>query len=76
MRAPTSVLHAANIVARSLVPLFGIALLGWSPGKLLVAYCADTIASLLALMMLVCDRIGGIDAGGGPEWWRRFRECA
>ncbi|MDQ2962468.1 MAG: hypothetical protein M3R31_04800 [Pseudomonadota bacterium] len=72
MPAPIPLLHAANVVARSLIPLFGIALLGWSPGKLLIVYCADTIASLLALMMLVCDRVLGIDAGNGPMWWRRI----
>jgi hypothetical protein len=68
MPGPTALLHAANVVAGRRVPLFGIALLGWSPGKLLVVCCADTIASLLALM--------------NSRFWPRitavniFRECA
>jgi hypothetical protein len=64
-------LPAVNVVARSLIPLAGIVLLGWSAANLLIVYCADTIASLLALMMLVCDRLFGIDPGSGPQWWRR-----
>jgi hypothetical protein len=72
MPGPTALLHAANVDVPSLVPLCGIALLGWSPGKLLIVYCADAIASLLALMTLVCDRVLGSDAGGRPEWWRRI----
>ena len=71
MRASDFSLPTVSVVARSLVPLLGIVLLGWSAGKLLIVYCADTIASLLALMMLVCDRLFGIDPGSGPQWWRR-----
>ena len=60
MSAPVPLLHVANVVARNSIPLLGIAVLGWSPGKLLIVYFADTVASLLALMMLVCDRLFGI----------------
>jgi len=68
--APVSLLHVANVVARNSIPLLGIAVLGWSPGKLLIVYFADTVASLLALMMLVCDRLFGIDAGGARSMRR------
>lgn len=35
-------LPAVNVVARSLIPLTGIVLLGWSSANLLIVYCADT----------------------------------
>jgi hypothetical protein len=37
--------NAAFIIARALVPIFGVVLLGWSPPKLLIVYFADTAAT-------------------------------
>jgi hypothetical protein len=31
-------LHIANVVARALIPVFGILILGWSGGKVLLVY--------------------------------------
>ena len=45
--------HAANVIARALIPIFGVIFLGWSGTKLLVVFFADTVASIYALMMLV-----------------------
>ena len=45
--------HAANVIVRALIPIFGVFFLGWSGTKLLVVYFADTLASLYSLMMLV-----------------------
>src|SRR6266567_726881 len=45
--------HAANVIARALIPIFGVVFLGWSGTKLLVVFFADTLASIYALSMLV-----------------------
>ena len=50
---PFNLGHAANVITRALIPIFGVAFLGWSGTKLLVVYFADTLASLYALMTLV-----------------------
>ncbi len=42
------VLHAANVVARALIPVFGILFLDWSGGKVLLVYFADTLGSMYA----------------------------
>jgi hypothetical protein len=50
---PTSVfLHALNVIARALIPVFGIVFLGWSGGKLLLVYLADTLGSMYAVSTL------------------------
>lgn len=46
------VLHAANVVARALIPVFGILFLGWSGGKVLLVYFADTLGSMYAVSIL------------------------
>ena len=45
--------HASNVIARALIPIFGVMFRNWSETKLLVVYFADTVASLYASMMLV-----------------------
>jgi hypothetical protein len=45
-------LHAANITLRALIPVFGIVLFGWSAGKVLLVYFADTLASMYAISVL------------------------
>src|ERR1700674_4660027 len=44
--------HAANVLVRALIPIFGVAFLGWSGTKLLVVYFADTLASFYSSAML------------------------
>lgn len=46
------VLHAANVVARALIPVFGILFLDWSGGKVLLVYFADTLGSMYAVSTL------------------------
>ena len=55
------VLHAANVVARALIPVFGILFLDWSGGKVLLVYFADTLGSMYAISTLA-DMIGPIRA--------------
>lgn len=45
-------LHGANVVARALIPVLGIVFLGWSGGKVLLVYLADTLASMYAISAL------------------------
>ena len=45
--------HAANVVSRALIPIFGVIFFGWSGTKLLVVFFADTLASIYALSTLV-----------------------
>ena len=52
MPIPPPVLHAANVVARALIPVFGILFLGWSGGKVLLVYFADTLGSMYAVSIL------------------------
>ena len=49
---PFNFAHAVNVVVRALIPIFGVALLGWSGTKLLVVYFADTLASFYSVGML------------------------
>lgn len=49
---PPPILHAINVVARALIPVFGIVFLGWSGGKMLMVYFADTLASMYAVSTL------------------------
>ena len=44
--------HAANVLFRALIPIFGVAFLGWSGTTLLVVYFADTLASFYSAAML------------------------
>jgi hypothetical protein len=46
------VLHTTNVVARALIPVFGILFLGWSAGKVLIVYYADTLGSMYAVSIL------------------------
>lgn len=46
------VLRAGNVVARALIPVFGILFLGWSGGKVLIVYYADTLGSMYAVSIL------------------------
>jgi len=46
------VLHAVNVIARALIPVFGILFLGWSGGKVLLVYLADTLGSMYAVSAL------------------------
>lgn len=45
-------LHAANVSARSLIPVIGVVFLGWSGGKVLLIYFADTLASMYVISSL------------------------
>jgi hypothetical protein len=47
-----SVLHAINVISRALIPVFGIVFLGWSGGKVLLVYFADTLGSMYAVSTL------------------------
>ena len=44
--------HAVNVLVRALIPIFGVAFLGWSGTKLLVVYFADSLASFYGAAML------------------------
>jgi hypothetical protein len=44
--------HGANVLVRALIPIFGVAFLGWSGTKLLVVYFADSLASFYSAAML------------------------
>lgn len=44
--------QATNVLVRALIPIFGVAFLGWSGTKLLVVYFADTLASFYSAAML------------------------
>ncbi|HEX9275779.1 MAG TPA: DUF6498-containing protein [Casimicrobiaceae bacterium] len=61
--------HAANVIVRALVPIVGVAFLGWSGTKLLVVYFADTLASLYATLMLAlyASAIGGAHIRRGSK---------
>jgi hypothetical protein len=50
--ASSPILHVFNVVARTLIPLFGIVFLGWSGGKILLVYFADTLGSMYAVSTL------------------------
>jgi hypothetical protein len=71
--------HAANVTARALIPIVGIAFLGWSGTKLLVVYLADTLASLYGVAMLAFYAIASRTAeyqssiAGGLTWAKRMR---
>jgi hypothetical protein len=45
-------MHAINVVARALIPVFGIVFLGWSGGNVLLVYFADTLGSMYAVSVL------------------------
>jgi hypothetical protein len=44
--------HVINVVVRALIPVFGIVFLGWSGGKVLIVYLADTLGSMYAVSVL------------------------
>ena len=44
--------HAVNVIVRALIPIFGVAFLGWSGAKLLAVYFADTLASFYSVASL------------------------
>jgi len=44
--------RAVNALVRALIPILGVAFLGWSGTKLLVVYFADSLASFYAAAML------------------------
>lgn len=62
-----SIGHAINVILRALIPIFGIAFLGWSGTKLLVVYLADTLASLYGVAMLAL--YAGILRGAEYQAW-------
>jgi hypothetical protein len=53
-----SVLHAINVISRALIPVFGIVFLGWSGGKVLLVYFADTLGSMYAVSALAAYAAG------------------
>lgn len=65
----------AGLVARHLVPVAGVAFLGWSPGNILVLLALDTLLALTGLGLLVAIHVTGLDhrppAGSAPVRWGR-----
>lgn len=52
MRLSASKLNAAALIARNLVPVVGVLLLGWSAAKLILVYFVDTLLTFAALFAL------------------------
>lgn len=72
-----TLLQIAALVARNLVPVAGVLLLGWSAPDVLVLYFVDTVLAIATLLMLVAvclTRIGPVKRTrpfrGGSDWVR------
>jgi len=71
--------HVANVVVRALIPIFGMAVLGWSGTRMLVVYFADTLAALYGVAMLALYATATRSAeykasiAGGVTFARRLR---
>jgi hypothetical protein len=52
VRIPTSILNAAILISRNLVPVVGVSLLAWSAAKLILIYFVDTVLTFAALFAL------------------------
>ena len=68
----------ASLIARNLVPAFGILFLGWSAGNILVLYFVDTLLSMAVVILLIARHITGLGKPGeagrplrGPLDWAR-----
>jgi Family of unknown function (DUF6498) len=67
----------ASLVARNLVPIAGVLLLGWSASDLLVLYFLDTVLAIASLLLLIAVYLTGIGDlkrarpfAGGFDWIR------
>jgi hypothetical protein len=63
LRSPAAL---ASLVARHVVPVVGVLLLGWPAGNVLLLLGLDTLLALTGLMLLVMIHVTGLDDRGGP----------
>jgi hypothetical protein len=66
LRTPAA---TASLLARNLVPLAGVLLLGWSPANLIVLYFLDTFLGLGVVLLLVMAHVTGNDRGERFTHW-------
>src|SRR5947209_18207227 len=69
---PFRLADLVNVAMRALVPLAGIVFLDWQAGNVVFVYCADVLASVYAVCVLVCGRLFTMEPSEGPAWWRRL----
>jgi hypothetical protein len=60
LRTPAA---AATLIARNLVPLAGVLLLGWSVANLIVLYFVDTFVGLGVVLLMVMAHVTGNERG-------------
>jgi hypothetical protein len=63
-------LRITSLIARNIVPVAGVLVLGWSAGSLLVLYFVDTLLAFAGVVLLVARHITGMNEPGrraGPR---------
>jgi hypothetical protein len=77
LRTPAA---TATLIARNLVPLVGVLLLGWSAANLVVLYFVDTFVGLGVVLMMVMAHVTGNERGERftrvPDWVKGFAGLA
>jgi hypothetical protein len=68
---PPQLRHAADVIVRALIPIFGVLFLQWSSGNTLIVYFADTLAAFFSVAVLAAGRMPSVEEKSGPEWYRR-----